>query len=60
MDIKKIRGILREHLNDSYRCSRVWDAWNLGTMTSDDFESLGGDDYLIDEIANDIMNLEEV
>ena len=23
-----------------YRCNRIWDAWNIGTMTEEDFEEV--------------------
>jgi len=32
-----IADIIREHLGDTYVCGRVWAAWNVGTMSKNDF-----------------------
>jgi hypothetical protein len=34
---EQIADIVREHLTSMYACTRVWEAWSVGTMTEDDF-----------------------
>lgn len=37
-------------LGDSLWCSRVWDAWWVGTMTHEDFHSMcEDDDYVLEK-----------
>lgn len=40
----------------AYDCTRVWEAWNVGTMDQDDFVPIIEDDSRIDEIANAAIN----
>lgn len=50
---ESISDIVREHLNSVYICTRVWEAWHVGTMTQDDFDP-ADESMLADEIAADI------
>ena len=38
-DVDKLADIIRDELLGMYYCKRVWSAWNVGTMTQDDFLS---------------------
>ena len=38
-------------LSGLYCCTRVWEAWQVGTMTQDDFVEADYDDDLINERA---------
>lgn len=38
--------------SDAYDCTRVWEAWNVGTMGQDDFVPIVEDDLRIAEIAD--------
>ena len=40
-----------EHLGDFYWCGRVWNAWNVGTMSQDDFHPAAETD-----LPNDLVN----
>ncbi len=43
-----------------YRCNRVWESWNIGTMTEDDFEEVIIDSILIGDALDYIKgNLSE-
>lgn len=33
----ELRGQIEIHLKGDYACTRVWEAWEVGTMTQDDF-----------------------
>ena len=44
---------LKKILTGHYSCSRVWEAWQYGTMTQDDFSPLEEDE----NIYNDIKSL---
>lgn len=35
---ERVAEIVRSHLTAVYHCTRVWSAWNVGTMGQDDFE----------------------
>lgn len=37
---------------DAYDCTRVWHAWNVGTMTQDDFCGIADDSDRVEEIAD--------
>ena len=53
----EIRSDIQKSLIDTYRCTRVWEAWSYGTMTEDDFKPAWfDDDGFIDEIAESIFN----
>lgn len=36
--------LIADELSLTYHCTRVWDAWNVGTMSQDDFESVSESD----------------
>ena len=46
--------IVRSHLTSTYHCTRVWEAWHVGTMTEDDFEPASESD-MAEEIADAIL-----
>lgn len=37
---EELRKKITELLGDDYACTRVWEAWQVGTMTQEDFEPL--------------------
>lgn len=37
---EELRDKVANLLADDYACTRVWEAWQVGTMTQDDFEPL--------------------
>ncbi|WP_418145537.1 hypothetical protein ABL850_15870 [Variovorax paradoxus] len=39
-------------LGDAYDCTRVWQAWGVGTMSQDDFSSVAEDPDRVAEIAH--------
>lgn len=41
---EKLIDLIAEHLSGTYHCTRVWEAWNVGTMSQDDFEDVGESD----------------
>lgn len=43
---------------DIFYCTRVWDAWNYGTMTRNDFETFS-ETECFDEIMEKVRTLEE-
>lgn len=55
-DLKqRIADIIREqHLTAVYHCTRVWDAWNVGTMSEQDFEA-AAESALPEEIADSVL-----
>ena len=38
LDKDELAQLIAEHLGDTYHCTRVWEAWHVGTMSQDDFE----------------------
>ena len=46
---------LANSLSDTYTCSRVWEAWQYGTMGPDDFNPVTDDDNLLSEIADAVI-----
>lgn len=46
VDIEQVRKILVGYLNGEHYCTRVWEAWNYGTMTEDDFEEIDVDEII--------------
>ncbi len=38
LDKEELAQLIAEHLGGTYHCTRVWEAWNVGTMSQDDFE----------------------
>lgn len=55
-DRQALIDLIAEGLHDTYHCLRVWNAWNVGTMTQEDFEPVDESDTPA-EIADSIMNL---
>lgn len=47
-----VRDAIAAALGDAYDCTRVWDAWNVGTMTQDDFVLVCDDESRLYEIAD--------
>lgn len=45
-------SLLADCVGDSYDCTRVWEAWNVGTMSQDDFVPVS---ERVDEIADSIL-----
>ena len=52
---ERLKNTLRQHLDDALHCTRTWDAWEVGTMSEDDFEGIAYNDEFIDELANAIL-----
>jgi hypothetical protein len=52
---ERVKNTLREQLNDALVCTRVWDAWSVGTMREDDFECLAYDDEYIEQLADAVL-----
>ena len=48
---EEVKKDVNNKVETLYRCNRIWDAWNIGTMTEEDFEEV--------EVYRDI-NLEDV
>lgn len=55
MTKEDIADIVREHLTATYVCTRVWGAWQVGTMSEEDFID-ASETELADEIAETIWN----
>lgn len=51
----QIRAALIDALGDALDCTRDWGAWSVGTMKSDDFVPVSGDDERIDEIVDAVL-----
>jgi len=51
---EKLAEIVRSHLTSTYHCTRVWEAWHVGTMTEDDFEPASESD-MAEDIADAIL-----
>jgi hypothetical protein len=47
--------ILITNLSDAYFCTRVWEAWQVNTMTEGDFQSVDEDDRTLEDIAEEIL-----
>lgn len=46
--------IIGEHLTSLYACTRVWEAWSVGTMTADDFVPASETEFA-DDLAGSIL-----
>lgn len=46
-----VRDALAQALGDAYDCTRVWSAWNVGTMSQDDFVPVTEDDERLHELT---------
>src|ERR1700747_1694441 len=49
---EKVRDSVAEALGDAMDCTRVWNAWNVGTMTQDDFAEIVEDESRLLEIVD--------
>jgi len=56
IDRDKLLSIIHSHIDGDFTCLRVWSAWGYGTMTEDDFESLGETERA-EELTEDILKL---
>lgn len=58
-DTQKLRNAIQEALVDTlgrvYDCTRVWEAWSVGTMTRDDFIAVTDQDERVYEITEAIV-----
>src|SRR5687767_3012211 len=43
---EKLDGLLRDETSNTYVCGRVWHAWNVGTMSEDDFTKFDSGDRI--------------
>lgn len=50
----ELTDVITAHLYLTYHCTRVWSAWNVGTMSQDDFEPVDESDTPA-EIADAII-----
>lgn len=46
-----VRDAIAETLGDAYDCTRVWSAWNVGTMGPHDFVPVAEDDERMHELT---------
>ncbi len=53
-DETALREAVAESISSLYGCGRVWSAWNVGTMTQDDFYGAGECDECIDQVMDAI------
>ena len=51
----KLRDVLRNNLRGALFCTRVWDAWSVGTMSEDDFVDVTEIDDFIEDAVNEIL-----
>jgi hypothetical protein len=49
---ESVRAAVAEALGRTYDCTRVWEAWQVGTMGPDDFSLVAEDDDRVAEIAD--------
>lgn len=52
LDRPAAREALTEALSGALDCTRVWEAWGVGTMTEDDFTEVASDDARLDDIID--------
>lgn len=48
---ESVLDAVAEALGDAYDCTRVWEAWFVGTMSQDDFHSVADSSERVEEIA---------
>lgn len=54
--IEAAETAITESLRETvYTCGRVWEAWQVGTMSEDDFAPAWEDDELINDIATEAL-----
>lgn len=51
----RIKDAIREQLRDALYCTRVWDAWSVGTMSEEDFVCLADIDDYVDDMAETVL-----
>ena len=56
LDKDELAQLIAEHLGDTYHCTRVWEAWNVGTMGQDDFKPVDESDTPA-ELADAVLAL---
>ena len=52
--VSKVQRFLESQLSNAYYCTRVWEAWGVGTMTEDDFELID-----VEEIISALMGKDD-
>lgn len=50
-----IRDAIAENMTGLYYCCRTWSAWQVGTMSQNDFWPAGDDDEIIQNITDGVM-----
>ena len=55
-DRQALIDVIAQGLSDTWHCLRVWEAWNVGTMSQDDFEPVDESDTPA-ELADAILAL---
>lgn len=53
-----LRDELAKILADTYVCSRVWEAWEVGTMSSQDFSPASEDEEIVDSLIDAVLAAE--
>ena len=56
VDVERIADTVRDYLGDIFECTRVWEAWQVGTMTQNDFTP-ADETELADDIAGAVATL---
>lgn len=51
-----IRDAVAAAIGEAMDCTRVWSAWDVGTMSQDDFQMVAEDDERLEEIVDAIIN----
>ena len=55
-DRQELIDVITRGLHDTYHCTRVWEAWNVGTMTEEDFGPVGDSDTPA-ELADAVLSI---
>lgn len=50
-----IADIVADNLGDTYCCTRVWEAWSVGTMSQSDFHPAADDEDVTFDMADAIL-----
>jgi hypothetical protein len=50
-ELEVVKDAVYEALGDALDCGRVWSAWQVGTMSEDDFSRVADDDGRLNEIS---------
>lgn len=51
-----IADVIAENLGDVYCCTRVWESWQVGTMSQSDFHPAAEDEDVTFDMADAILN----